>query len=299
MADILSHAPSSITLPSACPLDCPDACSLDVKVENGRVVKMDGSLRESRHPGLYLRQGAALPGAPLRGRPAAVSGRAPGDQGRGDVRAGLLGRGARSRRGEDARGAGSPWRRVGPAFLLWRLERAAHPGHHRRPPVLPLRSLAPGPHGLRRGDRPGRDRALRQDARGRAPRFPPRPADRGLGGEPLGVGDPPGADPPGGAEGRRHAGGDRSAPYPARQEGRPLSGPPAGDGPAGGAGGDPLPLRGGARRPRVPRHARARRRGAAVGAPCPGRSSGRRRSRASRPPTWSASPASTPSPRRQ
>jgi anaerobic selenocysteine-containing dehydrogenase len=30
-------------LPSACPLDCPDACSLDVTVEDGRVVGVDGS----------------------------------------------------------------------------------------------------------------------------------------------------------------------------------------------------------------------------------------------------------------
>lgn len=30
-------------LPSACPLDCPDACSLEVRVEDGRVVKVDGS----------------------------------------------------------------------------------------------------------------------------------------------------------------------------------------------------------------------------------------------------------------
>jgi anaerobic selenocysteine-containing dehydrogenase len=30
-------------LPSACPLDCPDACSLDVQVEDGRVVKIDGN----------------------------------------------------------------------------------------------------------------------------------------------------------------------------------------------------------------------------------------------------------------
>ena len=31
--------------PSVCPLDCPDRCSLDVTVENGRVVKIDGSHR--------------------------------------------------------------------------------------------------------------------------------------------------------------------------------------------------------------------------------------------------------------
>jgi anaerobic selenocysteine-containing dehydrogenase len=32
-------------LASACPLDCPDACSLSVEVEGGRVVKLDGSRR--------------------------------------------------------------------------------------------------------------------------------------------------------------------------------------------------------------------------------------------------------------
>ena len=33
------------TLDTACPLDCPDACSLSVTVRNGRVVKIDGSHR--------------------------------------------------------------------------------------------------------------------------------------------------------------------------------------------------------------------------------------------------------------
>ena len=35
------RAPEVFT--SACPLDCPDACSLEVRVEDGRVVKVDGS----------------------------------------------------------------------------------------------------------------------------------------------------------------------------------------------------------------------------------------------------------------
>lgn len=35
--------PSSQVLPSACPLDCPDACSLEVQLQDGRVVKLDGS----------------------------------------------------------------------------------------------------------------------------------------------------------------------------------------------------------------------------------------------------------------
>ena len=30
------------TVRTACPLDCPDSCTLDVTVENGRVVKIDG-----------------------------------------------------------------------------------------------------------------------------------------------------------------------------------------------------------------------------------------------------------------
>jgi len=43
MADPL-RAPAPLqVLPSACPLDCPDACSLDVQVEAGRVVKIDGN----------------------------------------------------------------------------------------------------------------------------------------------------------------------------------------------------------------------------------------------------------------
>src|SRR5262245_48662841 len=31
------------TLASVCPLDCPDRCSLDVRVEDGRVVSLEGS----------------------------------------------------------------------------------------------------------------------------------------------------------------------------------------------------------------------------------------------------------------
>ena len=35
-------APTDGTHRSSCPLDCPDACSLEIRVENGRVVKLDG-----------------------------------------------------------------------------------------------------------------------------------------------------------------------------------------------------------------------------------------------------------------
>jgi anaerobic selenocysteine-containing dehydrogenase len=30
------------TVRTACPLDCPDSCTLDVTVEKGRVIKIDG-----------------------------------------------------------------------------------------------------------------------------------------------------------------------------------------------------------------------------------------------------------------
>ncbi|MES1244370.1 MAG: molybdopterin-dependent oxidoreductase [Acidobacteriota bacterium] len=43
MTEILSAPPSLQVLPSACPLDCPDACSLEVRVRDGRVEKIDGS----------------------------------------------------------------------------------------------------------------------------------------------------------------------------------------------------------------------------------------------------------------
>ena len=30
------------TVRTACPLDCPDSCTLEVTVENGRIVEIDG-----------------------------------------------------------------------------------------------------------------------------------------------------------------------------------------------------------------------------------------------------------------
>ena len=33
------------TVDTACPLDCPDSCSLSVKLTSGRVVEIDGSTR--------------------------------------------------------------------------------------------------------------------------------------------------------------------------------------------------------------------------------------------------------------
>src|SRR5262249_28864017 len=46
MDDVRTTPPRSwghSTIATACPLDCPDCCSLSVTVESGKVVKIDGS----------------------------------------------------------------------------------------------------------------------------------------------------------------------------------------------------------------------------------------------------------------
>lgn len=52
--------PAEIRL-SACPLDCPDACSLEVKVEHGRVVRIDGDRRNAFTQGFICAKVARLP----------------------------------------------------------------------------------------------------------------------------------------------------------------------------------------------------------------------------------------------
>src|SRR5215471_9090195 len=37
--------PASV-VDSACPLDCPDACSLSITVQHGKIIKIDGSSRQ-------------------------------------------------------------------------------------------------------------------------------------------------------------------------------------------------------------------------------------------------------------
>jgi anaerobic selenocysteine-containing dehydrogenase len=43
MSTTRSEAPAATTVASACPLDCPDACSLEVRVSDGRIVSIGGS----------------------------------------------------------------------------------------------------------------------------------------------------------------------------------------------------------------------------------------------------------------
>ena len=46
---------------TACPLDCPDACSLEVRVEAGRVVKLDGDRRNALTQGFICSKVRHLP----------------------------------------------------------------------------------------------------------------------------------------------------------------------------------------------------------------------------------------------
>src|SRR4029078_604063 len=46
---------------SACPLDCPDSCSLEIKIEDGRVVKVDGDRRNAYTQGFICSKVRHLP----------------------------------------------------------------------------------------------------------------------------------------------------------------------------------------------------------------------------------------------
>src|SRR5262249_35344668 len=46
---------------SACPLDCPDSCSLEMKIEDGRLVKIDGDRRNAYTQGFICSKVRHLP----------------------------------------------------------------------------------------------------------------------------------------------------------------------------------------------------------------------------------------------
>ncbi len=79
------------TVRTACPLDCPDSCTLDVTVERGRVVNIDGGHANPVDTGVHLRQGTALRRAPLRRGSPALPGDSQGPEGPGHVRRGSRG----------------------------------------------------------------------------------------------------------------------------------------------------------------------------------------------------------------
>ena len=248
---------------TACPLDCPDACSLAVTVQHGKVVTIDGSRKNPVTDGYICAKVRQVRRARLRPRSPALSGGPQRPQGLRPVQARHVGRGARARRlalraAKATAGAES----ILP-LLLRRLERPADAGQHRRAAVAPLRHVAARAHGVRGADRRGQHGALRQDAVGHLPGLPGREADHPLGRQPVRVGHPPHPVRARGAEARREAGRDRSAHDAAGAHGRP---PPRGQARhrRRRRAGDPsLPLRERAHRRGVPARAHQRRRRAA------------------------------------
>ncbi len=197
-----TSAPSTV-VETACPLDCPDACSLAVTVQHGRIVEIDGSKQEPGHRRIHLREGAEVRRARVRPRPPALS-RPSGRAARAKASSARhVGRSARARRRAVRRRRSARRRRIDPALLVRRIERPADAGQPRRAAVAAVRHVAARAHGVRRADRRGQPGALRQDAVGHLPGLPARAADRAVGREPVGIRHPSRAVRARGAEARR------------------------------------------------------------------------------------------------
>ncbi len=243
-------APPESTVTTACPLDCPDACTLSVTVRGGRVTKIDGATENHITNGYICAKVRRFPERVYGDDRAALSGDATRRQGQRAVQARDVGRRAGSHRVEDAGGARRRGRGNDPAALLRRIERVPDAGLRRRDPVPPLRHLAAVEDGVRGADRRGQPRSLRQDGIGQLRGLPRREDDHRLGREPGRVGHSPHAVPQAGARERRLHRGDRSARDRRGATGGPAPGGAAGHRSAGGARDSSLSLRGRARRAR-------------------------------------------------
>ena len=231
------------TVETACPLDCPDTCSLAVSVAKGRIVRIDGSARHDVTAGFIcgkVRRFAERIYGDDRLRHAGLR---DGPKGQGRVQARRLGTGARRRRRQDAGDPRTLGSRGRPALLVRRLERPGHAGHRRRAALPPLRRQPAGAHRLRRTDDGRHQRTLRPDAGRRLCRLPARAPHHGVGRQPVRVRHPSGAAHTRGDERRRRAGRHRSAPHRARQTGGHPSRGAAGHRRRGRAGAAPVPLR--------------------------------------------------------
>ena len=150
--------PASI-VETACPLDCPDACSLAVTVQHGKVIEIDGSHKNPVTERLHLREGAEVRRARLRPRSPALSGGPQRAEGRRQIQAGHVGRSARADCRADARGQSQMGRRIDPAVFVRRLERPAHAGQSRRQALAAIGNVAARAHVVRGADRRGQSGA--------------------------------------------------------------------------------------------------------------------------------------------
>ena len=135
--------PASV-VETACPLDCPDACSLDVTVRHGKVISIDGSARNPVTQDYICAKvrkfGERVYGADRLLYPAVRSGR------KGEGRFKRISWDEALELVVDRMRAAKPaaGRRVDPAVLLRRIERADDAGQPRRHVMAPLRHVAAG-----------------------------------------------------------------------------------------------------------------------------------------------------------
>ena len=216
-----SLAPEHI-VETACPLDCPDACSLDVTVQDGRITKIDGSTSNPITDGYICakvrRFGERVYGADRLIHPAVRK----GPKGAGQVRARVVGRSAGSRRDRMRRGARQwggesilPYSYGGSNGLLTQDTGDADA-------LPPARRVAPRADGVR-----GAHRRRQQALYGKMPSvtyqdYPEARLIIAVGRQPVRVRHPHRAVPPRGAAARRDAG-RRSIRERRRWQSRPIS----------------------------------------------------------------------------
>ena len=214
------------TVRTACPLDCPDACTLDVTVENGRVQKIDGGddnpvtrnficAKVRRFDERRLRRGSgALPvGPPGRRRGRAPSCASPGTRRSTSSPAGCW----RSRQTAGAE-AILPYYYGGSNGLLTQNTNDAELWRRFGTSRLAT-TICAAPTGAASLALYGKM------ADGRLPGLSPRQADHPLGRQPVGVGHPPHPLHQGRAGRRRDAGRDRPADDVAREDRRTCTWP--------------------------------------------------------------------------
>ncbi len=209
---------------SACPLDCPDACSLDVTVDGDRVVAIGGSHVNPVTQGYICAKVREYPRHMYGEARLLHPGRSNGPQGRGQVRAGLVGRGP-GPGGREAEG-GARMAEAGRPSCPSRT--AARTGTCRRTRPTRGSSVASAPRAwrARSARRPPRrpTPGLYGKMTGIAyPDYALAKPDRALGRQPVRVRDPPVAVRPGGAEAGRPSRGRRPAPHPPRRARGPAS----------------------------------------------------------------------------
>ncbi len=162
MAPFASFA-TEHTVSTVCPLDCPDSCSLDVVVQDGRISSIDGSTLNPVTGGYICAKVRRFPervyGADRLLYPAIRKGpKGDGLFTRASWEEALALIAERLNEARERWGAES----ILP-YLVRRIKRAAHPGHERRHAVPPPRHIAARTHGLRGADWRGQPVHVRQD----------------------------------------------------------------------------------------------------------------------------------------